>query len=113
VSDGLHQATEFALIGRQLGMLWRDVAAEEGDGTLALMKDGPEARAVCVTVADELLAEIRELKDWTGGKHQLESVESGCSIVVPSKRLLLEQSCERGGYDAVVVDETAVVAREA
>jgi len=63
VADGLHQANEFALIGRQLGMLWRDVAAEEGDGTLALMKDGLEARTGCVTVDDELLAEIRELQD--------------------------------------------------
>jgi len=84
----LHQANEFALIGRQLGMLWRDVAAEEGDGTLALMKDGLEARTGCVTVDDELLAEIRELQDRTGGKRQLEGVESGSSIVGPSKHLL-------------------------
>ena len=84
----MHQANEFALIGRQLGMLWRDVGAEEGDGTLALMKDGLEARTGCVTVDDELLAEIRELQDRAGGRRQLEGVESGSNIVGPSKHLL-------------------------
>jgi hypothetical protein len=62
VPHRLYQADELPLVSRQLAVASSEWAAEEGQGSLPLVKHGAEARARGVTVDDELPAEVRHLE---------------------------------------------------
>jgi hypothetical protein len=61
VSHRLDQPDEFPLISGKFGMLQRQLAAEEGHRTTALMEHGAQARAGGVSFHDKIAVEVREL----------------------------------------------------
>jgi len=75
MTHGLHETDEFALVGRQLGMLRGDRAAEESDRAVALMKHSTKPRAGSVAVDDEGLVEIRQLENRRCRERLFERVE--------------------------------------
>jgi len=112
VAHNLHKSNELALISHQLGVLWRDNAAEEGYRPLPLMQHRAEAGARCVAVHYELLGEVGLLQYWRHRQRTLEVVERRRSCVAPQERVPLEEGRQRCSDDAVVVDETPIVPRE-
>jgi hypothetical protein len=113
VPHRLYQADELPLVSRQLVVASSEWAAEEGQGSLPLVKHGAEARARGVTVDDELPAEIRHLEHWSRRQHPLERREGLHHLWRPGEGLLAEEARERGGDGAEVADELAVVSRKA
>lgn len=106
------EANELAFIGGELGMLRGHRATEEGDGTLALVKNGVETRSGHVAIHNKRRSEIRKLQDWRCCERALEVMERCCRGVTPVERIALEgrQGC---GDHAVIVDETAIISGEA
>lgn len=58
VSNGLHEADQLALVGCQLAMASCKGLAEEGQGTLSLVKDRAEACAAGVAIHDKPTLEV-------------------------------------------------------
>jgi len=90
---------------RQLGVLRGDRAAEEGDRAVPLMKNSAKSRAGCITVDDEGLVEVRQLKNRRRRERPFERVEGFRRRRGPQERLPYEEGCERCRNDAVIVDE--------
>ena len=59
VPHGLNQANEFAFIGGELGVAWRDGLAEKGNWSGPLMENGTKTGARRVTLNDEVAVERR------------------------------------------------------
>ena len=79
---------------------------------MALMEDHAEPGSRGIAVDDELVAEVRKLQDRCGCQGVLECVEGGRGVVRPTEPLL-EEGSQRGGDNAVVVDEASLVSCEA
>jgi len=111
--NGLHQPDEFALISRKLEMADSERPAAVGEGSSALVKDGTKPRTRRVAIHDEEPVEVRHLQDWPRSEGGLECLKRRGRVVVPSKRVSPQETCQRGSDDAEILNELPVVACEA
>ena len=113
MTNGLYQADQLPLVGRQVDVTGREGTAEVGEGPDALVEDGAEPCARRVAVDHEGLSKVWHLKNRSCGQSALERLECRRRIVVPHKRVPPQETREWGGDDAEVLNEFPVVAREA
>ena len=112
VAYGVYKADELALVGGEGTVSRRDGPTEEGNGVLVLEQHRAKPVRRGVAFNDEWPREVRECKNRGRGDRRLEHPERCRCVVIPGEALL--QKCRQWGSDGVVVvDELAVVPREA
>jgi hypothetical protein len=111
VAPCFDQPNELPLIGGQLGVLWCNGAAVEGNGATVLMEHGTKTSARHVAVDDEGGIEVWQLECRAGDQGLFEGVKDLVGSRVPGEGLL-QQLRERAGDQAVILDEFTVVTRE-
>jgi len=89
--DNLDEADKFALVRSKLGMFWGNRATEERDRSVSLMKHRAKARAGGVTVDDEGLVEVRQLKARRRHESLFERVEGRCCRRCPLESFPLKE----------------------
>lgn len=97
---------------RRASSAGREGTTEEHNGVGALLEHRTETGARCVAVDGERLLEVRKMENECRGQGLFESV---CcrSLVSPHERVLPKQLCERHDDGPKILDEAAVVARQA
>lgn len=106
-------SNELALIGGDLQVAGGKWLAEECHWPCALMECSIEPRAEGVAIHHKRLAEVGKVEHRRRGERHLERPEHCRRVVVPVETLLAQQSCQRGGHCAVVLDEVPIVPGEA
>ena len=69
---GLHKTNQFTFIGSKLSVACSDGLAEECNGAVKLVKDGPKAGTGGVAVHHKFFGEIGQLEDWPRGERPLQ-----------------------------------------
>jgi len=113
MSDRLNQSDQFALIGSKSAVSRRHRPTEECDRVSVLNQHRPEAVGRRVALHHERLGEIGHGQHRGRGHRSLEVLERRSSLCVPGEALLFEQAGERCRHGAIVVDEFAVIPRQA
>jgi hypothetical protein len=103
------QTDEFPLISGKLGMSQRDLLAEEGDGTIALMKNGTEARAGRIALDDEVAPEVPQLQHRCCSEGTLQGPKCILHLCTPAEAILAKQGGEWCDDSVVVPNEPAIV----
>jgi hypothetical protein len=109
MADCLYQADEFALVHGDLEMASGERATEERDGASTLMQDGAKPGPRCVTVDDELLAEIQKVQHKRCRQRLFEGLERCRGGVGPLEGRFAQELCQGRRYGAKILDEAPVV----
>ena len=112
MADGVDEANELPFVGSEGAVARSNRPAEVGDGMLVLDEHRPETVCRRVALDDERLGEVGQRQYWRGCHRGLEGRERRGGLLGPDEALLQERG-ERRRDRAIVVDEFAVVAREA
>lgn len=113
MTNNLHQADEFTLIRSELHVPRQERSAEERDRASALVQDCAESQTRGVAVHGEVLIKIWQLENWGRGQRLLERRERNRCCLIPQERVLAKKLCEGRCYGAEVLDEAAVISRQA
>jgi hypothetical protein len=121
MADGEDQTDELALIGHKFGVVWRDLLAEEGEGATTLMTNSTEAQPGRVAFDNEVVAEVRQLKQWRRGERWLrcrgecwlQHVEGRLHLLHPPEASLAKPGSQWYCDRVVVIDEAPVIPGEA
>ena len=113
MTDGEDEANQFPLIHRQGSVAWRHRAAKERHRVLTLQKNSSKTVSRGITLHQKGLCEIRKGEDGHRCDSSLEGGERSSRVVILGEPVLAKEGRERGSDRPELLDELAVVAREA
>jgi hypothetical protein len=113
MTNNLHEVDEFPFIHHQLGVARRQGSAEERNKTDALVKNRADARLRGIAFHDEDGVERQQLQHRSSRQGELQGDERELRLRRSLESFLPQEPGEGLGYGTKVLDEAAVITRQA